>query len=120
MQNVTCLFTWIDLCSYLYPGVAISEAEVDLSLQVDQGLLCTVDKLLVIIAEFNNLYLDCKQVPQSQAHTLSAVTQLLLELHQVMERREKEELAESMAKNATILTMFGLAVSKYRQCMLMI
>ena len=70
----------------------------------------------MIITEFHNLYLECEHIPQCQLHTHSTVVQLLLELHEILERRDKVELVESTLKHSTVINIFGLAVSKYREC----
>lgn len=74
------------------------------------GLNCVVDKLLMIIAEFNNLYMECQRIPQSQAHSHSTAVGLLIELHYVLERSEREILAVNLSRNITILAMFGRAI----------
>ena len=72
------------------------------------------DKFLMIITEFSNLYLDCIQIPQCQAHTHSAIVVLMNEFHQVLDKTEREALAESLLKNVNILQIFVLAISKKR------
>ena len=97
----------------------ISETKVDLSLREHQGHFCVVERCLMIITEFINLYLDCMQVPQAHTYTSSAIVKLLLELHQSVGIKGKKELADYLARNITILKKLGLAVSKYRQCKIM-
>ena len=104
---------------YLQTG-EIPESEVDISLEVEQGLCNTMDKLLMIIHEFCNIYLECKYIPESHGCTVSSAAQLLCGLHQVMERREMEEAAESVSQHTAILTVLGLAISKHRECKLQI
>jgi len=98
----------------------VYDSEVDLSLEVEQGLCNTVDKLLMIIHEFCNIYLECKHTPNSHACTVSSVAQLLCNLHRVMERREIEAVAESVSHHTAILTVLGSAVSKHRECKLLV
>ena len=96
------------------------DPEVDISLEVQQGLCNTADKLLIIIHGFCNIYLECKHIPNSHACTVSSVAQLLCNLHRVMERREIEAVAESVSHHTAILTVLGSAVSKHRECKLLV
>jgi len=93
----------------------IHESEVDIFLEVEQGLCSTVDKLLMIIHEFCNIYLECKHIPESHGCTVSSAAQLLHGLHQVMESREKEEVTKSLSRHTAILTVLALAISKHRE-----
>jgi len=92
----------------------IHESEVDISLEVQQGLCNTVDKLLMIIHEFCSIYMECKHIPEPHGCTVSSAAQLLHGLHQVMQRREREEVAESVLQHSAILTVLGSVISKHR------
>ena len=94
--------------------------DVDISLEVEQGLCNTVDKLLMIIHEFYNIYMECKHIPEPHGCTVSSAAQLLRGLHQVMESRDREEVAESVSQHSAILTVLGSAISKHRECKLQI
>ena len=70
----------------------------------------------MIIHEFCNIYLECKHIPEPYGCTVTSAAQLLHGLHQVMERREKEEVAKSLSRHTAILTVLALAISKHREC----
>jgi len=89
----------------------IPDSEVDISLEVEQGLYNTMDKLLMMIHELCNIYLECKHIPKPHGCTISSAAQLLYGLHQVMERREKEEVAKLLSRHTAIMTVLALAIS---------
>ena len=96
------------------------DPEVDISLEVQQGLCNTADKLLIIIHGFCNIYLECKHIPNSHACPVSSVAQLLCNLPRVRERREIEAVAELVSHHTAILTVLGSAVSKHSECKLLV
>ena len=91
---------------------------VDICLDLEQGLCETAERLLMIIHEFCSIYLECEQVHESRSCTVSSAAQLLCDLHEIMERREKEEVAHWVSQNASILVTLSLAVSNHRKCKL--
>ena len=91
---------------------------IDICLDVEQGLCETAEKLLMIIHEFCSIYLECKHVHESHSYTVSSAAQLLCDLHQTMDRREKEEVVQFVSQNGSILTMLSLAISRHRKCKL--
>ena len=84
----------------------------------EQGLCHTADKLLMIIHEFCSIYLKCEHVHESHSLTVFSTTQLLYELHQIMDRKERETVSEFLSQNPSILVMLFLAVSRHRKCKL--
>ena len=91
---------------------------VDMCLDLEQGLCETAERLLMIIHEFCSIYLECEQVCESPSCTVSSAAQLLCDLHEIMDRREKEEVAHWVSQNAFILVTLSLAVSNHRKCKL--
>ena len=102
------------MCLLYFIGKWTHEASLNLSLQMDEGLHYVFDKLMMIITEFNILYLCCKKIPQCQAHAYSAVAVLLNVLHQVLEKSEREALTKFLLNNITTLEILGQAISKKR------
>ena len=74
----------------------------------------------MIIHEFCSIYMECKHIPEPHGCTVSSAAQLLRGLHQVMESREREEVAESVSQHSAILTVLGSAISKHRECKLQV
>ena len=100
----------------LFVHVGEETPEIDICLDVEQGLCETAEKLLMIIHEFCSMYLECEHVHESHSCTVSSVSQLLCDLHEIMDTREKEEVAQFVSRDATILGVLSLAVSKHRKC----
>ena len=92
--------------------------EINMCLAVKKGLCETADKLLMIIHEFCSMYLECEHVHESHLCTVSSAAQLLCELHEIMDTREKEEVAQFVSCDASILIILLLAVSRHRKCRL--
>ena len=92
--------------------------EIDICLDVEQGLCETADKLLTMIHEFCSIYLECEQVHESHSCTVSSVAQLLCDLHEIMDTKEREEVAQLMSHDASMLVTLSLAVSRHRKCKL--
>ena len=84
---------------------------IDLSLEASRGLFHIFDRLFAVISEFNNLYLECKEVPDPQAHTHSAVSQCLLQLLHMMERKEVSDVADFIAQSPSVLNTMKQVVS---------
>ena len=84
---------------------------IDLSLEGNQGHCCTFEQLFTIVTEFINLYLDCSNIFCSQARTCSAVSQCLLQLLHVMERKEISSLADCISQRSSILNTFKQVLS---------
>ena len=97
----------------MYVGEIITE-----SLDVEQGLCETAERLLMIVHEFCSIYLKCEHVHESYSCTVSSAAQLLCDLHEIMDRREKEEVAQFVSQNGFILEMLLLTVSRHRKCKL--
>ena len=91
---------------------------VDMCLDLEQGLCETAERLLMIIHEFCSIYLESEHVHESYSCTVSSAAQLLCDLHETMEKREKEEVAQFVLHNASILVVLSLAVSNHRKCKL--
>ena len=102
----------------LFVHVGEETPEIDICLDVEQGLCHTADKLLMIIYEFCSIYLESEHVHESHSLTVFSVAQLLYELHQIMDRKERETVSEFLSQNPSILLMLLLAVSKHRKCKL--
>ena len=91
---------------------------VDMCLDVEQGLCETAERLLMMIHEFCSIYLECEQVHESYSCTVSSAAQILCDLHEIMDRREKEEVAQFVSQDGFILVTLSLAVSNQRKCKL--
>ena len=104
------------MCLFLHVGE--ETPEIDICLDVEQGLFETAERLLMIIHEFCSIYLECEHIYESHSCTVSSVAQLLCDLHEIMDRREKEEVAQFVSRDASILAMLSLAVSMQRKCKL--
>ena len=91
---------------------------IDICLDLEQGLCETAERLLMMIHEFCSIYLECEHVHESHSCTVSSAAQLLCDLHQTMDKREKEEVAQFVSQNGSILIVLSLAVSKHRKCKL--
>ena len=72
----------------------------------------------MIIHEFCSMYLECEHVHESHSCTVSSVAQLLCDLHEIMDTREREEIAHFVSCDASILATLSLAVSRHRKCKL--
>ena len=114
MKNVRLYMTFVIVHVYL----GEETPEIDICLDVEQGLCHTADKLLMIIHEFCSIYLECEHVHESHSLTVFSATQLLYELHQIMDRKERETASEFLSQNPSILVMLLLAVSRHRKCKL--
>ena len=90
--------------------------EIDIYLDVEQGFCDTAEKLLMIVHEFCSIYLECEHVHESHSCTVSSVAQLLCELHEIMDTKEKEKVAQFVSHDASILVTLSLAVSRHRKC----
>ena len=64
------------------------------------------------------MYLECEHVHESHSCTVSSAAQLLCDLHEIMDTREKEEVAQFVSRDASILIILLLAVSTNRKCKL--
>ena len=93
----------------------LPKADLEVKLSLYGGFQNILDKHFMIIEEFNSLYLECEQVPHAQAYTVCTVVQLLKEIYQIMEKEELLEWTVVIAKNASILKLFGSAISNYRK-----
>ena len=102
----------------LFVLVGAEIPEIDICLDVEQGLCQTAEKLLMIIHEFYSIYLESEHVHESYSCTVSSAAQLLCDLHEIMDRREKEEVAQFVSQNGFILEMLLLTVSRHRKCKL--
>ena len=74
----------------------------------------------MIIHEFCSIYLECEHVHESHSCTVSSAAQLLCELHQIMDRREREEVSDFLSQYPSVLLMLLLAVSRHRKCKLQV
>ena len=92
--------------------------EIDICLDVEQGLCETADKLLMMIYEFCSIYLECEQIHESYSCTVSSVAQLLCDLHEIMDTKERKEVAQFISHDASILVTLSSAVSRHRKCKL--
>ena len=89
-----------------------SDIRFDISLTSNQGLQNIFNCLHEIMNEFNSQYLECKQIPYTQAYTICTVIQLLTEHCQIMETSEIVELTKSITAFAKL---FGSSISKHRK-----
>lgn len=92
--------------------------EIDLYLDVEQGFCDTAEKLLMIVHEFCSIYLECEHVHESHSCIVSSASQLLCDLHKIMDTKEKEEVAQFVSQFPSILIILLLAVSTNRKCKL--
>ena len=69
----------------------------------------------MIIHEFCSIYLESEHVHESHSCTVSSAAQLLCDLHQTMDTREKEEVAQFVSQNVSTLEVLALAVSTHRK-----
>lgn len=114
MNENADVFIYLGLLSLcMYVGEEISE--IDTCLDVKEGLCQTAERLLMIIHEFCSIYLGCEHVHESYSCTVSSAAQQLCDLHEIMDNREKEEVAEFVLQNSSVL---ALAVSRHRKCRL--
>ena len=93
-----------------------SDVHCDISLTISQGHRSVFNCFLKIIKEFNSRYLECKQLPYAQAHTVCTVIQLLHEHHQIMETSEILQLTKSII---TFVQILGSSFTYYRKCELL-
>jgi len=92
--------------------------EIDLNLDVEQGFCDTAEKLLMIVHEFCSMYLECEHVHESHSCIVFSASQLLCDLHKIMDTKEKEEVAQFVSQFPSILIILLLAVSTNRKCKL--
>ena len=121
IAKCTCIYTYKNAKAYVtcvFVHVGEETPEIDICLDVEQGLHETADKLLMIIHEFCSIHLECEHVRESHSRTVSSVTQLLCDLHEIMDTRERKEVAQFVSHNAPILVMLTLAISRHRTCKL--
>ena len=104
----------------MFVHVGGETSEIDLCLDIEQGLCHTAERLLMIIHEFCSIYLECEHVHESHSCTVSSAAQLMCDLHQIMDRREREEVSDFLSQYPSVLLMLLLAVSRHRKCKLQV